>query len=227
MKVAAGVLTWNMFRTQRDAMFRTTIETIRAGDYPLDLVVVTNGSDDGTQDVVAEMGGIVDNSNGEIWYGMQVAIQWCVDQGADLVVFSADDGAYSPGWLRKLVAFWRDMPAEVKIVCPTLNGVWPWNTPRGYIDGGDKGDGSPMRGLIRDSVPGSFWTFRAEDWPLIKELMPHESPGEDLAVCRALNDDGYMVVEVELCQHAGAFCSAWNNRSEEWVTPLDRERWGV
>jgi glycosyltransferase involved in cell wall biosynthesis len=226
MKVCAGVLTWNMFKTGRDAMFRDTIESLKNGNYPLDLVVVTNGSDDGTQDVVAKLGGIVDDSNGEIWYGMVVAIEECIRRGADLVVFSADDGLYSPGWLRKLVAFWRDMPDEVKIVCPHLSPSWPephsWNTVRGFIDGQ-----GGMRGLVRDSAPGSFWTFRASDWPLIKSLMPEKSPGEDLIVSQALADQGYMVVEVDLCEHIGAFLSAWGNKSYEWATPLDRERWGI
>lgn len=220
-KVVCGLLTWNHRATGREQMFWDTLNSLADGDYPCEIITVTNGAtEQATIDAVRALGGIVDETDG-IWYGMTLAIEECVRRGADLVVFSADDGLYAKGWLRKLVAFWRDMPAEVKIVCPTLNGVWPWNMPRGYIEGGG------LRGLVRDSVPGSFWTFRAEDWPLIKELMPQSSPGEDLAVSQALNDMGYMLVEVELCSHVGAFRSAWGNRSEEWVAPLDRERWGV
>ena len=148
MKIGVGVLTWNHKTTGREQMFYDTLLSLTNGGQAVDVVVVTNGSTDGTQDTVRRLGGIVDDADGRIWYGMTRAIEEVIARGADIVLFTADDITYSPGWADKLAAFWQDAPEEVKLCSLILEPVYPWNTIRGTVDAGG------LRALLRDSVGG-------------------------------------------------------------------------
>ena len=218
MKIVAGVLTFNHKKTGRESMFYDTVDSLsRAG---VDVVIVTNGSTDGTQDTVRAMGGIVDDADSRIWYGMTRAIEACIERGADVVLFTADDITYAPGWADALATFWADAPDEVKLCSLILEPDYPWNTIRGTLDAGG------WRALLRDSVGGCSWSFRAADWPTIGPL-PQVMPGEDLAVCQKLIGEGYLIAQVELGTHTGEFASAWGNESWKIARPVDRERWGI
>ena len=148
MKIGVGVLTWNHRKTGREQMFYDTLLSLTNGGLPVDVVVVTNGSTDGTQDTVKRLGGIVDDGNSQIWYGMTRAIEEVIARGADLILFTADDIVYAEGWADKLAAFWQDAPEEVKLCSLILEPVYPWNTIRGAVEAGG------LRALLRDSVGG-------------------------------------------------------------------------
>lgn len=220
MKIGVGVLTWNHRKTGREQMFYDTLLSLTNGGQAVDVVVVTNGSTDGTQDTVRRLGGIVDDTDSRIWYGMTRAIEEVVARGADLILFTADDITYAPGWADKLAAFWADAPEEVKLCSLILEPAYPWNTIRGTLDAGG------LRAVLRDSVGGCSWSFRASDWPNIGPL-PQVMPGEDLAVCQKLVGQGYYLAQVELGDHVGEEVSAWGNQSHLYAQPVDRARWGV
>lgn len=220
MKICAGVLTFNHIKTGRAEMFAKTLLSLTDGGLPVEVVIVTNGSSDGTSDVVKRLGGIVDDTNSQIWYGMTRAIEECIARGADIVLFTADDITYNPGWAEKLVAFWEDAPEEVKLCSLILEPQYPWNTIRGTLDAGG------MRAILRDSVGGCSWSFRAKDWPVIGPL-PQKMPGEDLECCVKLTNNGYYLAQIDLGTHIGEAHSAWGNRSHEYAIPLDRARWGI
>ena len=220
MKICAGVLTFNHIKTGRAEMFAKTLLSLTDGGLPVEVVIVTNGSSDGTQDVVRRLGGIVDDTNSQIWYGMTRAIEECIARGADIVLFTADDIVYSEGWADKLVAFWEDAPEEVKICSLILEPQYPWNTIRGTLDAGG------LRAILRDSLGGACWSFRAKDWPTIGPL-PQVQPGEDIPVCYRLIEQGYLLAQVELGADVGERNSAWGNESWRYAQPVDRERWGI
>ena len=220
MKIGVGVLTWNHRATGREQMFYDTLLSLTNGGLPVDVVVVTNGSTDGTQDTVRRLGGIVDDTDSRIWYGMQRAIETVIERGADVVLFTADDIVYADGWATRLAAFWQDAPDEVKLCSLILEPMYPWNTIRGTLDAGG------LRAILRDSVGGCSWSFRAADWPTIGPL-PHVMPGEDLVVCQKLISQGYYIAAVDLGEHVGEKHSAWLNESWKYAIPLDRERWGI
>ena len=48
MKIGVGVLTWNHRKTGREQMFYDTLLSLTNGGQAVDVVVVTNGSTDGT-----------------------------------------------------------------------------------------------------------------------------------------------------------------------------------
>lgn len=219
MKVAIGLLCFDVFRTRRDQMLLGTLRTLAASDYPYTLHVVTNGSTDGTEQVVRDLGGIVDNTNSAIWFGMRTAIDACTASGADLVVFSADDLAYHPGWLNRLVQFWQAAPTDVKLATQFLEDCWDWNAISAAAEYGGQ------RCLFRDSVPGCSWSFRAKDWPFIGPL-PEHTPGEDLEVCQRLRHAGYRLAALDLAEHVGDRHSAWGNQSWTYAKPLDRAAYG-
>ena len=120
----------------------------------------------------------------------------------------------------KLAAFWQDAPEEVKLCSLILEPVYPWNTIRGTLDAGG------LRALLRDSVGGCSWSFRASDWPTIGPL-PQVMPGEDLQICQKLVSQGYYLAALDLGEHVGEKVSAWLNESWKYAQPLDRARWGV
>ena len=220
MKFGVGVLTWNHRKTGREQMFYATLLSLTNGGLPVDVVVVTNGSTDGTQDTVRRLGGIVDDGNSQIWYGMTRAIEEVIARGADIVLFTADDITYYPGWADKLAAFWADAPEEVKLCSLILEPVYPWNTIRGTVEAGG------LRAILRDSVGGCSWSFRASDWPTIGPL-PQVMPSEDLLTCQKLVGQGYYLAALDLGDHVGDRVSAWGNESWKYAQPLDRARWGV
>lgn len=219
MRVDAAVLTFNVYRTDRLPFFEATVASIRAaGIEPL---VVTNGSSDQTDLLVRRQPRhLVDNGNSAAWYGMELAMRGVLETQPDIVVFSADDITYEPYWCERLIDFWQHAPADVKLATLFLEGVWQWNTVTEAIDCGGE------RALIRNSVPGASWSFRASDVDLILPL-PQIQPGEDLAVCERLRGQGYRLAALDLAAHEGARNSAWGNMSWTYEQPLDRKKWGV
>ena len=220
MKIVVACLTWNHRKTGREQMFYDTLLSLTNGGQEVEVVIVTNGSTDGTQDTVRRLGGIVDDTDSRIWYGMTVGIEEAIRHGADVVLFTADDITYAPGWADKLAAFWQDAPDEVKLCSLILEPAYPWNTIRGTLDAGG------LRAILRDSIGGCSWSFRAADWPTIGPL-EQIFPGEDLAACRKLISQGYYLAQVELGTHDGEAQSAWGNQSHLYAQPVDRERWGL
>ena len=219
LSVGCGVLTYNHVSTGRQQDFETTWETIQDAGHPAEFLVLTNGSNDGTEDRVRELGGIVDDTRSEIWYGNQRLVDALVHN--DMVVLSADDLKYEPGWLARMVAFMEAAP-QVALASAYMEPVWEWNTPRNTLDRGGE------RAVVRDSVCGSSWVFRSDDWKGWMGPFPRIFPGEDLVICRnRVNPTGRVCAALDLVEHIGEERSAWGNQSHTYAVPLDREAWGL
>ena len=217
MKIVAGVYTFNHMRHNRADEFRRTLESIQAAKVPY--TVVTNGSTDGTQDIVRGMGGIVDDADSRIYYGMTLAAHWCMEQDPDVILLSADDMEYYPGWNDALAAFWQDAPDDIIIASPHVEPDYDWNTVTG------RGDAGGQRYVTRLTVPGCCWSFRARDYGKIFPL-PAIMPGEDNETCKRLIAEGYRLAAIHQSDHIGEQNSAWGNQSWRIARPFDYDAHG-
>lgn len=210
MTVAVGVLTFNRFH-----LLRRTLESLARAGYPYDLELVDGGSRDPDQlaYVRARTGGAC-LSIPTVGESMNVVIGRCLEYNPDVVVFSADDYEYRPGWLRRLMAFWAAAPADIILASLNWEPSYAWNTVSEVLDVAGENV------LIRDSVPGSSWSFRAADWPQIGPV-DHRTGGEDLDICARLRSAGWRLAALDLSDHIGERESAWGNQSFTVAKPLE------
>jgi glycosyltransferase involved in cell wall biosynthesis len=209
-----------MLSTGREEDFRRTLASILEGSgHQAELQICTNGSTDGTGEIVKELGGFVDNADSRIWYGNTRLIEALKDN--DLIVLSADDLEYRKGWLANLVNFIEAAPDDIALFSCYMEPVWEWNQPIERVEYGGQ------EALIRQSVCGSSWAFRSEDW--FDWMGPFEEimPGEDLKVCKKTAAQGKRMAALDLAEHIGVERSAWGNQSHLTAQPLDREEWGL
>lgn len=203
MKVVAGVLTWQQYQLNRHDLFVETVRSLSGVDA---LFLVDNGSTDGTAEYVRGLGGYV-NTTGptSCGYGMNLVAAICARAAADIVIFSNDDIVWAPGAVEQLRDIWAVMPPDVKIVSGLLQPTYFWNRPVSKE--------GPV--LIRETVSGGAWTYRAGDYPLIFPV-PIQPGGDDVPTCRRLNSLGYRVGAVDLASHVGEERSSWGNVSYRW-----------
>lgn len=224
MKVAIGMLTFDVFRTGRLEMMHRTWKSIQSptSQYgsPYLRDVFTNGNTDPQVDeLVRSMGGVIDNADSRVFHGMRLVMDAGVRVGADIIVFTADDIEYRPGWLARLVRVWEAAPPEVAIISPLLEPMYSWNQITDAVDIAGE------RALVRDSVGGCAWSFRASDREFLDP--PAMMPGEDLAVCKRVLAAGRQMLQLDLADHIGEQHSAWGNESYLFAQPVDREKWGL
>ncbi len=223
LKIAVAVLSYN-----RRALLERTLHSLSTplartlqGQGLLTLHLVDNGSTDGSEELVAVMGGLC-NTDGDrsVGHGMNLAIGEALAAGPDLVLFTADDYRYYPDWLERLLDWWEDAPGDVVLTTCSVEPEYDWNTPRGIIVAGGE------TGVIRDSVPGSNWSFLAED---VGDIIPvrETTGGEDLEICAALRARGRLLCALDLAEHIGERRSAWGNESWRVGRPFDWKRWGL
>lgn len=217
MRVAVAVLTYN-----RLALLKRTLASLELGGYPYTLIVVDNGSIDGTAEYVTSIGGYCNrDGNHSMGYGGNQAVRLALLTNPDIVLLTADDVAYYPGWLARLVDFWQHAPDTVIIAATNLEPDYAWNKVLGVVDAGGE------RALLRASVPGDKWSFRAADWLKIGPIRAATGDREDLEICDRLITQGYGLAALDLSEHIGERVSAWGNLSWTIAKPLDRARWGV
>lgn len=222
MYVSVGMLIWDIYRTGRVDYCRRTLSSLALGGEPFNLNIVTNGSTDGTNELVERLGGTVFDESypNAMWFGWEQAMLKAAEDESDIIVFTADDIEYQPGWIQKLRDFWDNAPDDIKVLTLFLEMDWAWNTIRERVEYG----GVPA--LIRDSCPSASWSFRRKDLDLMVPV-PQQSPGEDHAVIGRLRDQGYRVAQCNLAEHIGEKNSAWGNKSWEYGKPVDRELWNI
>ena len=217
MKIAAGVLTHNVYDYGRQDLLRETLQSL--ADCP-QVYVVDNGSTDGTEEWVRRIGGIaVSDPITTCGHGMNVTCRILAESGADICVFSNDDISWKSGWMGVLKRFWSEAPDDLIICSGLLEEDFPWNTVRERIECG----GIPA--LVRDTAPGGAWTFRARDWPKISPI-PEAAGWDDVPVCKRLRNKRKRVAQMDLARHLGQGHSTWDNSSVQYETPLDRDKWG-
>jgi glycosyltransferase involved in cell wall biosynthesis len=209
LTVAIAMLTYN-----RQRMMRATLASLdhAGGSFWFD--IVDNGSTDGSADTVLDMDGYCNaTDNHTTGFGMNLAIGLALARNPDIVLFTADDYAYQPEFLQRLVSFWNAASDQIVLASCHMENVWSWNTIRGKAIVG----GVPC--LIRDSLPGSNWSFRARDWGLIGPIS-EQTGGEDLAICKRLTGQGKLLAALNLVDHIGEETSAWGNQSWRYAKPL-------
>ena len=147
---------------------------------------------------------------------MNMGAWLAINAGADIIVCTADDYDFVPGWLARLAAYWQVAPPEVAIASLNWEPMYPWNTITERQNVGGE------RVLIRATVPGSSWSFRRDDWPAIGPVAD-QTGGEDLAVCHKMHEHGRLLAALNLTAHTGERESAWGNQSWQWAKPLEAD----
>jgi hypothetical protein len=221
VRVAVAVRTWNVIRTGRREIFERTLESLRHGGHPFELVLVDNGSTDGTSELVRARGGYAaprSGANNGAGMGMNIAIERALGVRPAIVVFSDDDIAWRQGFLRSVVQFWSEAPQDVVLLGGYLEPEWPWNTISGVIECGG------VRALVRNTTPGGTWTFRAKDWPRIGPLQAEMEA--DYFACARVRTEGLRICQADLAEHLGADCSTWGNQPP-LGHPVDKARFGL
>lgn len=212
LTIAVGVLTFNRFHLLRE----TLASMDESPGHPFRRVLVDGGSSDQDQRafVAHQPDSFVFEERVSVGYSMNTAIDMAAATGASVIVFSADDYRYKPGWASRLAAFWQAAPDYIGLASLNWEPRYPWNTVLDdLIIGGE-------RALLRATLPGSSWSFRASSWRNLFGPIEDRTGGEDLTVCKALMSAGYGLAALDLTDHIGERESAWGNRSWERAEAL-------
>lgn len=160
---------------------------------------------------------VFDNSAGPnttVGHGMQKAIELAIhDFHPDVVVLSNDDVEWQPDAFERIAAFWRDAPERIIICGGYIEPEYPWSKVLARRTIG----GQPT--LIRATVPGHSWTFRARDWPTIGPVPQEQLEVCDLPVCKRLRVAGRQLAQIDVCTHIGGDLSVWGNAAHNWDYP--------
>lgn len=213
MNICAGVLTRNAITHDRCDLVRIAVDSLAEADR---VVLVDNGSDDGSADWAATLGAVTYRSldgNTTCGRGMNVLAGLC-SAGSDVIVLTSDDMRWRPGWRRIVEDFWTHASVDVAILCGLLEPAYPWSQVIDTVTFGG------ITGLRRTCVPGSGWTFRTVDWPEIGPVP--EKPGEDdVPTCQGLHAAGRQLIAVDIADHLGEHASTWGNNSHNAARALD------
>lgn len=219
MKVSVGLWTFNALSMGRVSFLHRTLASLDRASGLFRLHIVDGGSADGTADLVRDLGGTVNaDPNTSVGRSMNLVGNLCAADAPDVILLTADDYEYRADWLERLTSFWEAAPAEIALASCNVEPVYKWNTVREARDIGG------VRALMRDSLPGSNWSFRAADWQNIHPV-EERTGGEDFAVLRKLAPR--LFAALDLAEHIGEQQSAWDNQSWRSAEPLDRAAWGL
>jgi glycosyltransferase involved in cell wall biosynthesis len=220
MKVAVGILCWNQEDTGRVDLFDQCLKSIKEA-APAHLIVMDNGSTDGTAARIAEMpeGVTVPKIAGfphgnTCGYGMNKLARTLVNTDADIIVMSNDDIVWEPDAFDRLCAVWAEASEQAAIISglvePTfsLPNQAPWNEVLGVLEVA----GENL--WVRRSVPGGAWSFRRE---MVDSIFPVSTfkGVDDVPACHRLIENDFLVGAVDVASHAGIASSTWNNGSHE------------
>lgn len=208
MNITAAVLTYNMVANGRVDLFEQTMASLSVPGVRV--IPVDNGSDDGTGEIVAELGGYVSQSSVTTsGHGTNLCARVALGTDPDLCVLSDDDMVWHDGWADRLAAWWADTPDRLLLTGCHLEPVFPWNRIHGRIVCG----GVP--GLVRASTGAASWSFRPADWPTIGPIPERRQGWGDVPACEALTVRNYQIAQLDLADHAGHGRSSWGNRTVE------------
>jgi hypothetical protein len=229
MQFVVAVKTHNPVAGLRMSQLHQTVTSVERAFPTAELLLYDNGSFDGSED---EIHSICDDrwgvtlARGEDGYtpghgenGIMRLVTELYDH-CQVVVVSDDDMDWYEGAEDRLRRFWLDPPAEIVIVCGLMEPLFDWNAPLYAASGGGE------RVLVRESVPGSGWSFLLRDWG--SRIGPvNDKFGYDYDECCKIRDRGHQVAAMDLAEHLGWHTSTHGNDAIRLARPLDRERWGV
>lgn len=219
MKLAACVLTYRAISTGRLDLLRDTLSGLKEAGQ---VFLLDNGSDDGSADLVASWGGVVNkgplHTSG---HGTNMAARILAATDADLCVLSDDDMAWPEGWADKLTAWWSDAPDDLWLTGCHLEPDFPWNEITGTAEYGGQ------RGLIRTSTGAASWSYRRSSTGQIFPIPQQVQGWGDVPACDRIAELGGRIAQLDLAEHAGQGMSTWGNKSEQkygWELEPVRER---
>lgn len=235
MKVAVVVRTWNVVETHREELLWRTLRSVQQSGHEATYTLVDNGSDDADWDYlhhefrfVWETGKpgrfnllvpkLCPPGRGKPGLGVNRAVEAALAHGPDLICFSDDDVEWAAGWLRPVVQFFEHAPGDVVLLSGLMEPVWEWNEPTGVVEAGG------IKALVRNSVPGASWMFRAEDWAKIGPVA--EDRTHDVEGCKRLVRHGYRLCALDLAEHIGYAQSTLGNTVASGK-PVDLAAWGI
>ena len=227
LTIGVGVLTYNAVATYRVRLLEQTLESLRKGGYPVQVLAVDNASTDSTglylQRENVDVGYTSKYINHTSAHGNNiVAARVIASFNPDIVVLSDDDVKWHDGWARRLVDFWADAPENVKLAGGHLEPEeYDWSKILGTDDIGGQ------HCLYRTSTGAATWSFRARDWPYIGPLPDRKQGWGDLPACERVLKQGFRIAQLDLAIHMGEDQSSWGNRSYSMFKhKLDKKKWG-
>jgi hypothetical protein len=221
LNIVIAVRTWNIIRTNRLSLFQQTIASLELAGYPYTRIIFDNGSNDGTADLVRDLGGYTlppDENNCTAGRGMNLAIEKALLLKPDIIVFSDDDVAWHSGFLCAIVKFWSCAPINIAILGGFVEPRFSWNMAYGVIEC------NGIRALLTTTTPGGAWAFRAKDWENIGPLLNNMSG--DVWGCTILRSQGRRVCQADLALHIGDNSSSWGNTAYIHEPKADLDSWG-
>jgi hypothetical protein len=247
MHTVVGVTTHNPVASMRLDLLERTVRSIEQAFPTAVLCLLSNGSTDGSEEVIKEICGELWNltfkhgSSGWDGYGYEehtwspgagrsrllAFMRFSLRKRSAVFVWSDDDMQWRKGSQEVFERFWKcntfaNPPSNIVVVSGLLEPVWHWNTPRETV--AQHG----VQVLVRDSVPGAAFSF-IDHCMVPPRGRDEETFGYDHKICKRLIKNGYRVAQIDLAEHIGWGRSTHGNSAIEHVEtkPLDRERWGV
>jgi hypothetical protein len=213
MRIAACVLTYNLFDTERKDLFEQTVDTLKSGG--VELFVVDNGSVDGTAKLVDRatdwkpyLSTISNTTSGS---GTWTCCRLLAGSEADICVVSDDDMCWKPGFADELEAWWSAAPGPLTITGGHLEPEFFWNEILARPTYGK------VPGLVRTSTGAASWTFRKEHFArlaLVAAGLPINRQGHwDVPMCNGLREQNWQIGQIDLATHAGQGRSSWGNQT--------------
>lgn len=206
------VLSYNRYH-----LLRKTVESLYNTTLNFKLSIIDASTDKETLDYLKTINqDVVYLPKSNVGQAMNYAASLIKDSGAEYGMITADDYVFNPYWLEILTHFWKSSHESIKLCCCNFEPDYDWNkTSQLYIYG------NHQYAFIRDSLPGSNWTFRTEDIDLIFPVA-EKTGGEDLETCIKLRNQGYKLACLDLTDHLGEKLSAWGNQSFQQSKKLTR-----
>jgi dolichol-phosphate mannosyltransferase len=186
-----------------------TLERVRASIPEAHVLVVDDGSPDGTADLAEEAGARLEQvhvlrraAKSGLGPSYRAGFAWGLERGHDVLVEMDADGQHDPGELPRLVATVASGQADLAIGSRYVPGgsVPGWPTHRRLLSQwGNRYVGLMLRMPVRDATAG-YRAYRSEIVERIgPELVRADGYGFQIEMAYAVHKAGGRIVELPIC----------------------------